>query len=59
MDVLLNHGVLDEDLKNQINMTIDEHRADFTLETMADLAVIFATRIDPANQATFFNNLKD
>lgn len=55
LTVLLDHHQLDGDLKQQVIDSIGENRSQYTFEIMADLAVIYATKMDPKYQELFFS----
>lgn len=55
LTVLLDHRQLEGDLKNQVIESIGENRSQYTFEIMADLSVIYATKMDGKYQELFFS----
>jgi hypothetical protein len=56
LNVLLDHKQLQPGLKEQIIETMRDQRKDYTYDLMAEIAVIFATKMDPKYRAEYFNN---
>lgn len=58
LNVLLSHGQLQEELTEEIVIHLEAHRAEYTPESLAELSIIYATKMPHAQlRNQFFDNM--
>ena len=59
LTVLSDHGQLSSALKHDLIDTVLANRAEYSYEVIAELAIVFATRIDDKHRKHFFDRFID